>query len=77
MCTDGARLDGRTLEPTSEKVPEPPLEKRGDTAHEERPDSPTRVLSDWTSVEAIVDEILQVLDHANLPQAAKFVNHMP
>lgn len=63
-----------TFELTSEQVPKPSLEQRNDTTHEEQPDAPpgcpeadTRALSDRSSVEAVVDEMLQVLRHTDLP----------
>ena len=47
--------------------------------HDEQPDSPTRgpesttgTLSDWTGVDAIVDEMLQVLSHANSPRKLEY-----
>ena len=52
----------------------PSLKKRHDTTHEEQPDPParcpetnTRSLADRTSIEAVVDEMLEVLGHTNLP----------
>ena len=68
------RLGVTTLELTSEEITKPTLEKGGDAAQEEQPDSPawrpkadTRTLTDWTGIESIVDQVLQVLAHSDLP----------
>ena len=55
-------------------IDDSPSRKKGDDAtHEEQPDSPTRspetttrTLTNWTSIEAVVDQMLQVLRHSNL-----------
>mmetsp|Transcript_21407 Transcript_21407/g.67173 ORF Transcript_21407/g.67173 Transcript_21407/m.67173 type:complete len:241 (+) Transcript_21407:4296-5018(+) len=56
-----------------EQIAKPALEERDDAAHEEEPDTPARSpkaaagsFADRSSVEAIVDEVLQVLGHADL-----------
>ena len=63
-----------TLELTCEQVAEPTLEKGHNTPHEEEPYSPSggpeatsRALSNRTGVEAVINEVLEVLRHAYLP----------
>lgn len=63
-----------TLELTREQVAEPTLEERDDATHEEQPYTPagcpetdTRALANRTRVEAVVDEVLEILRHPNLP----------
>lgn len=69
-----------SLELTSQKVPKPTLKKRHNPTHKEEPDSPARspeadsgALSNGTSVEAIIDKMLQVFCHPNLPHELVFV----
>lgn len=63
-----------SLELASQKVSKPALKKRHNPTHKEEPDSParspeadTRTLSNGASVEAIIDKVLQVFCHPNLP----------
>lgn len=56
------------------EISEPSLDQRDDTAQKEEPDTPargpeayTRPFADRTCVKAVVDEMLEVLGHANLP----------
>ena len=60
--------------PLRRKEDSPSLQQGDDAAHEEQPDTParrpettTRALPYRTSVEAVVDEMLEVLGHAYLP----------
>lgn len=62
-----------TLELTRQKVSKPALQQRSDSAHEEQPDSPSRrpeaatgSFADRSRVEAVVNQMLQVLAHSNL-----------
>ena len=50
------------------------LSRRGKIPHEEQPDTPprrpeaaSRTFADWTGVEAVVDQVFEVLRHAHLP----------
>ena len=61
------------LELSSQQVAQPALQQRDDTAQEEEPNAPARcpeaaagTLPDGASVEAVVDQVLQVLAHAHL-----------
>jgi len=70
-----------TFELTSEQVTEPSLEERNDTTEEEEPNSPsrrpetdTRTFTDGTSVEASVDDVLQILAHSDLPHQLVLVS---
>jgi hypothetical protein len=63
-----------SLELTRQKIAKPAFKKWYDATHEEKPDAPTgspetdtRTLTNGTSIEAIIDEMLQVLCHSNLP----------
>jgi hypothetical protein len=69
----GNALGLTTFELTSKQVAQPSLQERDDTAHEEEPDSPrwspdtnTRAFADWTSVESVVDQVLEILAHSDL-----------
>mmetsp|Transcript_61033 Transcript_61033/g.143984 ORF Transcript_61033/g.143984 Transcript_61033/m.143984 type:complete len:850 (-) Transcript_61033:159-2708(-) len=68
------------LELPRQQVSEPPLEQRHHPAEEEEPHAPARspepdagTLSDRAGVEAVVDEVLQVLAHADLAHEAVLV----
>ena len=70
----GDTLRITSLELAREKITEPTFKKRYNTTHEEKPDAPaggpeadTGTLANGTSIEAIVDEMLQVLRHSDLP----------
>mmetsp|Transcript_31892 Transcript_31892/g.87345 ORF Transcript_31892/g.87345 Transcript_31892/m.87345 type:complete len:298 (-) Transcript_31892:756-1649(-) len=67
-------LGGAPLELAREQVAQPALEQRRDAAQEEephapagRPDAAARPLADRSRVEAVVDQVLQVLAHPDLP----------
>lgn len=56
------------LEMSSKQVAEPTLQQWNDTTQEEepyspawRPESTSRTLADWSSVEAVIDDVLQIL----------------
>ena len=62
------------FELTREQIPEPTLEERDNATHEKqpytpagRPETDTRALADWTRIEAVVDEMLEILRHPDLP----------
>lgn len=62
-----------TFKLTSKKIPEPTFKEGDNTTHKEEPDSPTRcpeaasgAFANRACVEAIVDQVLQVLGHAYL-----------
>jgi hypothetical protein len=66
---------------SSEKISEPPFQKRHDSAQEEQPHTPAwspkaaaRAFTHRASVEAVVNEMLQVLAHAHLPHKTIFVS---
>ena len=70
----GDTLRIMSLELVREKITKPTFKKRYNTAHEEKPAAPaggpeadTGTLANGTSIEAIVDEVLQVLRHLDLP----------
>jgi hypothetical protein len=70
----GDTLRITSLELAREKITKPTFKKRYNTTHEEKPDAPagspeadTGTLANRASIEAIVDEVLQVLRHSNLP----------
>ena len=76
----GNTLRITSLELTRQQVTKPAFQKWYNTAHEEKPDAParspetdTRTLTNRTRIEAIVDEMLQVLCHSNLPHELVFV----
>lgn len=61
------------LKLTRQEVPEPALEQRHDAAQEEQPHTPprrphtdTRALANGPSVEPVVDDVLEILAHADL-----------
>lgn len=61
------------LECSGEEVSKPPFEQRNDASEEEEPDSPsrspdanTRAFSDGTSIEPVVDDVLDILAHSDL-----------
>mmetsp|Transcript_27303 Transcript_27303/g.78698 ORF Transcript_27303/g.78698 Transcript_27303/m.78698 type:complete len:112 (-) Transcript_27303:1958-2293(-) len=63
-----------TLELSSEEITKPTLQKGDDAAQEEQPDSParrpkadTRTLTDRAGIESVVNQMLQVLAHSDLP----------
>mmetsp|Transcript_4532 Transcript_4532/g.13244 ORF Transcript_4532/g.13244 Transcript_4532/m.13244 type:complete len:1314 (+) Transcript_4532:2393-6334(+) len=69
----GHALGGAPLELAREKVAQPPLEEGHDAAEEEEPHAPARrpeaaagPLAHGSRVEAVVDEVLEVLAHAHL-----------
>lgn len=77
----GDALGVAALELPGEQVAQPPLEQRHDAAEEEEPHAPGRrpdaaagTLADGTSVEAVVDEVLEVLAHADLAHEAVLVS---
>lgn len=62
-----------TLELTRKQVAQPAFEQWRDAAHEEQPDSPswspesaTRALADWSGVETVIDQVLQIFAHSDL-----------
>lgn len=62
------------LKLSSEQVVQPSLKQGNDTSHEEEPHSPSRLpethsgtLTDGTSVEPVVDQVLEILAHSDLP----------
>lgn len=64
----GNALGVTTLEMSCQQVSEPALQQWYDTAQEEQPHSPARSpestswsLSDWSCVETVVDNVLQIL----------------
>ena len=68
------------LELPGEHVAEPPFDERHDASEEEEPDSPTRSpesnsrsFSDWPSVEPVINQMLEVLRHANLAHKSVFI----
>mmetsp|Transcript_3491 Transcript_3491/g.11579 ORF Transcript_3491/g.11579 Transcript_3491/m.11579 type:complete len:907 (-) Transcript_3491:778-3498(-) len=70
----GDPLGRAALELACEQVAEPPLEQRHHAAQEEephapagRPDAAAGALADGAGVEAVVDEVLEVLAHPDLP----------
>mmetsp|Transcript_29770 Transcript_29770/g.62392 ORF Transcript_29770/g.62392 Transcript_29770/m.62392 type:complete len:390 (-) Transcript_29770:1623-2792(-) len=76
----GNTLGVAAFELTGQEVAEPPFQKRHNTTQEEEPHSPTgrpesatRALADRPSVEAVVDQMLQVFAHANLPHQSVLV----
>lgn len=63
-----------SLELPRQQIAQPSLQQWGDAAHEEQPHTPTRrpetaagALAHRPGVESVVDQVLQVLAHANLP----------
>jgi hypothetical protein len=70
----GDALRIMSLELAREKITKPAFEKWYNATHKEEPDAPTRspeadtrTLANGTGIEAIVDEVLQVLRHSDLP----------
>eukprot|EP00123_Amoebidium_parasiticum_P018100 comp24100_c1_seq1/m.43517 comp24100_c1_seq1/g.43517 ORF comp24100_c1_seq1/g.43517 comp24100_c1_seq1/m.43517 type:complete len:308 (+) comp24100_c1_seq1:5498-6421(+) len=70
----GNALAVSPLKLTGQKVPQPALQEGDDAAQEEDPYTPTRrpeptpwTLAHCARVEAVVDQMLQVLAHADLP----------
>lgn len=62
-----------TLELARKQVAQPAFEQWRDTAHKEQPNSPsrspesaTRALADWSGVEAVIDQVLQIFAHSDL-----------
>jgi hypothetical protein len=75
LLSDGLRdaLRITSLELTRQEVAEPTFKQGHNATHEEKPDAPagspetyTRALTNGTGIEAVVDEMLQVLCHSNL-----------
>mmetsp|Transcript_94895 Transcript_94895/g.290284 ORF Transcript_94895/g.290284 Transcript_94895/m.290284 type:complete len:331 (+) Transcript_94895:4370-5362(+) len=73
-------LRDAALELARQQVPEPPLQERDDAAEEEEPHPPARrpkaaagALADGARVEAVVDQVLQVLAHSHLSHQAVLV----
>ena len=69
-----------TLKLSSKQIAEPPLQEGGDSSKEKKPDSPawrpkanTRSFADRTGIEAVVDQMLQILTHTYLPHQPIFV----
>mmetsp|Transcript_62206 Transcript_62206/g.196852 ORF Transcript_62206/g.196852 Transcript_62206/m.196852 type:complete len:623 (-) Transcript_62206:2053-3921(-) len=69
----GHALGVAPLELPRQQVPEPPLQQRHNAAEEEEPHPPhgspephAWALADWARVETVVDQVLQVLAHADL-----------
>ena len=63
-----------TLELTCEQISKPALQKGDDAAQEEKPNSPAwrpkanaRTLTNRAGIESVVNQMLQVLAHSNLP----------
>ena len=63
-----------SIELAREKITKPAFKKWYNATHKEEPDAPTRspevnarTLANGTGIEAIVDEMLQVLRHSDLP----------
>mmetsp|Transcript_7034 Transcript_7034/g.20668 ORF Transcript_7034/g.20668 Transcript_7034/m.20668 type:complete len:555 (-) Transcript_7034:1166-2830(-) len=76
----GDALGVAALELAREQVAEPALQERHDAAEEEEPHAPARrpeaaagALAHGARVEAVVDQVLQVLAHANLAHEAVLV----
>mmetsp|Transcript_889 Transcript_889/g.2132 ORF Transcript_889/g.2132 Transcript_889/m.2132 type:complete len:706 (-) Transcript_889:1206-3323(-) len=76
----GDALRDTALELTCQQVPQPALEQWHDATQEEEPHAPARrpettprPLADGPGVEAVVDQVLQVLAHAHLPHEPVFV----
>lgn len=76
----GNSLGLSSLELPSKQVAKPSLKKRDDTTQEEDPNTPhgcpettSRTLSDRSSVETVVDEMLEILAHTNLPHQTVLV----
>lgn len=70
----GDALRITALELAREKITEPTFKKWDNTTHEEEPDAPTgspkadtRTFTNGTGIEAIIDEVLQVFRHSDLP----------
>lgn len=77
----GDALRITSLELAREKITKPAFKKWYNTTHKEKPDAPTRspeadtrTLANGTGIEAIVDEVLQVLCHSDLPHEFVFVS---
>ena len=75
-----AHLGLAALELAREEVPQPALQERDDAAEEEDPDAPhggpeaaPGALAHGSGVEAVVDEVLEVLAHADLAHEAVLV----
>ena len=73
-------LANTSLELTGQQVAQPALQQRDDTAQEEEPDAPARgpkaaarSLPHGARVEAVVDQMLQVLAHSHLSHQAVLV----
>ena len=73
-----------SFELASKEVAEPPLEKGDHASEEEEPDPPARSpeadtgpFADWSCVEAVVDEVLEVLGHPHLPHQSIFITVHP
>ena len=70
----GDTLRMTALELAREQVAQPALQERSDAAEEKephapsgRPDAAARAFTDGSRVESVVDEVLEVLAHADLP----------
>mmetsp|Transcript_33281 Transcript_33281/g.109100 ORF Transcript_33281/g.109100 Transcript_33281/m.109100 type:complete len:1053 (+) Transcript_33281:4096-7254(+) len=82
LLRDGLRdtLGDTALELPRQQVAQPTLQKRHDATEEEEPHAPAwcpeataRPLADWARVESVVDQVLQVLAHADLPHQTVLV----
>mmetsp|Transcript_26458 Transcript_26458/g.83860 ORF Transcript_26458/g.83860 Transcript_26458/m.83860 type:complete len:710 (-) Transcript_26458:29-2158(-) len=76
LLGDGLRdaLGDTALKLAGQQIAQPTLQQRHDPTEEEEPHTPAwrpeatpRPLAHWTGVEAVVDQVLQVLAHAHLP----------
>ena len=70
----GDALRVATFELTGQQVAQPAFKQRGDAAQEKEPHAPSwspnaasRTLSNRTGVEAVVNEVLEILAHTDLP----------
>lgn len=77
----GYTLTVPTLELPSQQVTQPSFKQRDNTPHEEQPDSPsrrpetdTRTLTNRASVESRIDDMLEILAHADLLHKLVFVS---
>mmetsp|Transcript_38034 Transcript_38034/g.88955 ORF Transcript_38034/g.88955 Transcript_38034/m.88955 type:complete len:246 (-) Transcript_38034:1571-2308(-) len=77
----GNSLGDASLKLTSKQVPKPSFQKWDDTPQEEEPHTPSwrpeaasRPLAHGTRVEAVVDEVLQILAHSHLSHQSVLVS---